>query len=531
MQSSRSSGCWRTPDGVDYEFIVVGSGIAGLYTALLAQKHGRVLVLTKSTLEDCNTRWAQGGIAAAVGDQDSAYLHYQDTLAAGAGLCDPDAVRILCEEGPERVVDLISFGVPFDTEHGRIALAREGAHSVPRVLHSGGDSTGASIETSLSASVLHSPNIDVIEHQQVTSICIENGRAVGLNCFDSQSGERRQYGGRHIVLASGGAGRLYSQTTNPEVATADGVAIAFRAGAEVVDCEFFQFHPTAFAKPGAPSFLISEAVRGEGAHLINEKGERFAHKSDDRGELAPRDVVARAISHEMSETGTDSVYLTLNHLPRERVLNRFPSIARFCQSHGIDLATDPVPVAPAAHYFMGGVKANDWGETSLPGLYACGEVACTGVHGANRLASNSLLETLVFPHRLVDQALSGMSRNDFNNGPEISIAETQPSESNNDPRPTMAEIQRLMWESVGLIRERDALKKANSQLFRWIEAMSAEPSNRGEAEIQNAALVGWLISTAALAREESRGAHFRPDFPSPSDSWRRRLAYRLAGRS
>ena len=516
---------------MDYEFIVVGSGIAGLYTALIAQKHGRVLVLTKSTLEDCNTLWAQGGIAAAIGDQDSASIHYQDTLGAGAGLCDPDAVRILCEEGPERVVDLISLGVQFDTERGRIALAREGAHSVPRVLHSGGDSTGASIETSLSARVLHSPNIDVKEHQQVTSIRIDDGRAVGLNCVDGPSGERRQYHGRRIVLASGGAGQLYSKTTNPKVATGDGVAIAFRAGAEVADCEFFQFHPTAFAMPGAPSFLISEAVRGEGAYLINEKGDRFAHKFDDRAELAPRDVVARAISQEMSDSDTDSVYLTLDHLPRERVLKRFPSIARFCQTHGIDIASAPIPVAPAAHYFMGGVKTNAWGETSLAGLYACGEVACTGVHGANRLASNSLLETLVFPRRLVEQSVANLSREDLNGGPEFSIAESVTPEANRDPRPTIAEVQRLMWESVGLIRERDALKTATSKLRRWIGALSTEPASRAEAELANVALVGWLVSTAALAREESRGAHFRPEFPRPSESWGRRLVYRLAGRS
>lgn len=513
---------------MDYEFIVVGSGIAGLYTALIAQKHGRVLVLTKSTLEDCNTLWAQGGIAAAIGDRDSAHLHYQDTLGAGAGLCDPDTVRILCEEGPERVVDLISLGVRFDTEQGQFALGREGAHSAPRVLHSGGDSTGASIETSLSARVLHSPNIDVYEYRQVTSIRVDDGRAVGLNCIDGRSGDRRQYRGRRIILASGGAGQLYSKTTNPAVATGDGVAIAFRAGAEVVDCEFFQFHPTAFARPGAPSFLISEAVRGEGGYLVNQRGDRFAQKHDERAELAPRDVVARAICQEMSDSNADSVYLTLDHLPRERVLKRFPSIARFCRSQGIDIASDPIPVAPAAHYFMGGVRTNAWGETSLAGLYACGEVACTGVHGANRLASNSLLETLVFPHRLVERSISNLAWEDHYDGPEFSISNILPPAVNDDPPPTMAEVQRLMWESVGLIREREGLESATSKLYSWIGALSTEPANRAEAEVANVVLVSWLVSTAALARQESRGAHFRPDFPRPSDSWRRRLVYWLA---
>ena len=409
-----------------YDYIIVGSGIAGLYAALLAREGGSVLVLTKGSVDDCNTRWAQGGIAAPIGPEDSPQLHLDDTIAAGAGLVDPEAARILAEEAADRIDDLVRFGVPFDTLHGEIALAREGAHSVSRILHAGGDSTGAHMELTLS-SVAQQTDITVLEFTLATEILLDDGtarpepvegRVRGIRALDARSGRSTDYACRHLVLATGGAGQLYRVTTNPEVASGNGIALAYRAGAEVMDMEFFQFHPTVLRAdarpsgrlPGVQPFLISEAVRGEGGILLDTDGVRFMPEYDDGAELAPRDIVARAILDRMLKTGSDHVLLDVTHLDRAAVTAHFPQIYRTCLEHGLDITRQPIPVSPAAHYTMGGIRSNLWGETNIPGLYVCGECACTGVHGANRLASNSLLETVVFAKRVVNRTVEQPGR-------------------------------------------------------------------------------------------------------------------------
>ncbi len=389
-----------------YDYVIVGSGIAGLFAALLARDHGSVLILTKGSIDECNTQHAQGGIAAPVGVDDSPELHFQDTIAAGAGLVDEAAARILTAEATDRIADLVRFGVPFDSVNGAVALGREGAHSRARVLHAGGDSTGAHIELSLS-SLARMSRITILEYCLAEEILVEGGAVRGIRALDERSHGREEFTCRFLILATGGCGHLYKVTTNPDVATADGVALAYRAGAEITDMEFIQFHPTALRMPGVPAFLISEAVRGEGGVLCTVEGRAFMSEYHPQKDLAPRDVVARAIVEEMMRGGHDHVYLDVTHLPPEKVSARFPQIYRFCLDHGLDITKEPIPVSPAAHYMMGGVRTNTWGETNRRGLYACGEVACTGVHGANRLASNSLLETVVFARRAVDGTVSG----------------------------------------------------------------------------------------------------------------------------
>jgi L-aspartate oxidase len=385
-----------------YDYIIVGSGIAGLYTALLAKEAGSVLIITKGSIEDCNTRHAQGGIAAPISKNDSPELHFKDTMAAGNDLCDPEAVRILSTEAADRIADLIKFGVPFDTVNGEITLTREAAHSVPRILHAGGDATGEHIEVTLSRQVRMS-SIKVLEYFLATNIILDGDQVKGIRAFDCRTGLIEDYECRFVILATGGAGRLYKYTTNSDVATGDGIALAYQTGAEVTDMEFFQFHPTAIRLPGVPPFLISEAVRGEGGLLRDVDGHRFMPDYTPDADLAPRDVVARSIVYQMTKTGSDRVFLDVTHLPSQQVTTRFPHIYRFCMDHGLDITKGPIPVAPAAHYFMGGVKVNVWGETNIKGLFAAGETACTGVHGANRLASNSLLEVVVFSKRIVER--------------------------------------------------------------------------------------------------------------------------------
>jgi L-aspartate oxidase len=510
-----------------FDYVILGSGIAGLYTALLAREHGPVLILTKGSIEDCNTRFAQGGIAAAVGPGDSAELHIQDTLRAGAGLCDSIMVEIMCQEAPSRIADLIRFGVPFDTVHGEVALTKEGAHSLPRVLHAGGDATGMHIELSLS-SLAKQSNITIQEYALGTEVLKADGRAVGVRALDLRSGRFEEFEGAHIVLATGGAGRLYRSTTNPEVATADGVALAYLAGAEMKDMEFVQFHPTALCMPNVPTFLISEAMRGEGAVLRNIHGEAFMARYSLLGDLAPRDIVARAIVEEMRKTGADHVLLDATPLKGQGIPARFPQIYQFCLQHGLDITTMPIPVAPAAHYMMGGVRINAWGETSVAGLLACGEVAVTGVHGANRLASNSLLEVVVFAHRLVQKSagLAGQSAaHPFSDGAIPLPVRRPPQETSS--RPTREALQRLMWDRVGILRDGRGLLEAARSLAAWEQELQS-PSSPQKFELRNMVLAGRLIAEAALLREESRGAHYRTDFPEPQPEWQRSIIFKRA---
>jgi len=506
----------------EYDYIVVGSGIAGLYTALLARERGSVLILTKGSIDECNTKYAQGGIAAAIGPWDSIELHYQDTMAAGDGLCDPDAVRILVEEAPDRITDLIRFNVPFDTMDGEIALAREAAHSVPRILHAGGDATGERIEVTLS-NMARLAKVAIMEHTLATQVIVENGVARGVTALDCRTGAVEDYGCNSVVLATGGVGRLFRLTTNPDIATGDGIALAYDAGAEITDMEFFQFHPTALRLPGIPPFLISEAVRGEGGILRNAEGHQFMLEYNANGELAPRDIVARSILFEMKKTGSDRVFLDVTHLPPQKVTARFPHIYRFCLEHDLDITTTPIPVAPAAHYMMGGIRTNAWGETNIAGLFAAGESACTGVHGANRLASNSLLEVLVFAKRIVQRSKEGAYPYSVSTTGSYHLSDAEPPAAALPV--SVRALQSLMWDRVGMVRCGNGLRDAASTLASWQRALEA-PSERPTHELAALILAGRLMAEAALIREESRGAHFRTDFPDPSDDWLRHIVFR-----
>ncbi|MSP78729.1 MAG: L-aspartate oxidase [Dehalococcoidia bacterium] len=502
-----------------FDYIIIGSGIGGLYTALMAQEHGSVLLITKGSIEDANTRHAQGGIAAAVGWDDSPALHSQDTVAAGAGLCLQEAVDVLTRDGPMAISELVRLGVVFDTEEGSLLLAREGAHSVSRVLHAGGDATGLNIETALAAQ-LRVSRVKVCEHVMVTRIIVDDGGAArGVRVLDTRTGKEEEFGGKATVLATGGAGRLFRYTTNPEVATGDGVYLAFKAGAAIMDEEFYQFHPTALAIKGAPSFLISEAVRGEGAILRNGHGEAFMKRYSEQGDLAPRDVVARAIVAEMEKAAADHMLLDVTHLPAATIRTRFPTIYRFCLGYRIDMTKHMVPVAPAAHYMMGGVKTNLWGETTVAGLYACGEVASTGVHGANRLASNSLLETVVFGKRLLDRTLDktdeepqGVRKERVFKMPnrQVPCAAIPPL--------TLENVQNLMWRNAGIARNGEDLLWAARVLSVW-SRIPAKSRQRTAHELLSLVWVGRLLVEGALVRQESRGAHYRTDFPEPSPQW------------
>jgi L-aspartate oxidase len=507
-----------------YDYVVLGSGIAGLFTALLAREHGSVLIVTKGSIQDSNTRYAQGGIAAAVGPDDSPALHRRDTLDAGAGLVDEAAAAILTEDAAARIADLVKFGVPFDTLDGEIVLGHEGAHSARRIIHAGGDATGAHIELTL-ANLARTEGITVLEHTLATEIVCKGGRVRGVRALDTRGGEEATYGCRTLVVATGGAGQLYRYTTNPAVATGDGIALAYRAGADVMDMEFIQFHPTALRLPGVPVFLISEAVRGEGGLLYATDGRRFMPALDERAELAPRDIVARAIVREMERTAADHVWLDVTHLPPQRITARFPQIYRFCLEHGLDITQERIPVSPAAHYTMGGVRTNTWGETTMAGLFAAGEAACTGVHGANRLASNSLLETVVFARRVIDRSLSAASEP---LAPAPEARALPPPEPGEAPPPALAELQRLMWHAAGIVRDAAGLESAAHTLSAWDAAMPG-PRTREEHELANLILVARLVVDAALRRTESRGAHFRADFPTADDAWLRHQVYRGEG--
>jgi L-aspartate oxidase len=508
-----------------YDYIVVGSGIAGLYIALLAKNQGSVLIITKSTIDECNTKYAQGGIAAAIGRNDSPELHFQDTIAAGAGLCNEEATRILVDEARDRVTDLVNYGIPFDTLNGEITLTLEAAHSTPRILHAGGDATGEHIELTLSDQVRAS-GVQVLEDCLATEIQLEDGQISGIKVLDCHTGSIEEFECRFLIIATGGAGQLYKYTTNSDIATGDGIALAFDAGAEIVDMEFFQFHPTALMLPGVTPFLISEAVRGEGGVLRNIEGKRFMANYAPDGDLAPRDIVARSILYEMQKTGSDRVFLDLTHLPPYVITNRFPRIYRFCLDHGLDITRKLVPVAPAAHYMMGGIKTNIWGETNIPGLFAAGEVACTGVHGANRLASNSLLEAIVFTKRIMERAkVKGKSRvRQSTAAKDMRVYHlNQKPVKKAVPAASLSSLQQLLWNKVSIIRDQKNLTEAADTLATWSKSL-AQPADRPSHELRNLVLTGRLVTEAALLRKESRGAHFRSDFPDTDRLFQHHIA-------
>ena len=521
------------------DVVVVGSGVAGLTAALRLRAAGlRVLVVTKTVLDDGSTRWAQGGIAAALGEGDTPEQHLADTLVAGAGLCDEDAVRLLVTEGPDAVRRLIATGAAFDQDaDGEIMLTREGGHHRNRIVHAGGDATGAEVSRALVAAVRADPQVELVEHALVLDLLTDaEGRTAGLTLHVMGEGQRDGVGAVHaraVVLATGGMGQVYSATTNPAVSTGDGVALALRAGAEVADLEFVQFHPTVLwlgpeAEGQQP--LISEAVRGEGAHLVDADGVRFMVGQHELAELAPRDIVAKGITRRMQQTGAAHMYLDGRHFGARMWEERFPTILASCRSHGIDPVTQLIPVAPAAHYASGGIRTDLRGHTSVPGLYACGEVACTGVHGANRLASNSLLEGLVFAERIAADIVERDAAGKLTPRHEDTTREVQrvpllASEAR-------AEIQRLMTGGVGVLRSSASMAEAALGLEALAQPHDPDPDTdgypgKGEApqvetwEATNLHLVATALTAAARLREETRGCHWREDFPDRDDArWR-----------
>lgn len=508
------------------DYIIVGSGIAGLYIALLAIERGSVLVLTKGSIDDCNTRYAQGGIAVAMDKDDSPELHFEDTMAAGDGLCDAEAVRILTDEAADSIADLIKFGVPFDTLDGEITLTREAAHSVPRIMHAGGDATGEHIEVTLSRQVRSTP-IKVLENCLASEILVQNGKVTGVKALDCRTGSVEEYHCQFLILATGGAGKLFKYTTNSDVVTGDGIALAFEAGTEICDMEFFQFHPTVLRLPGVAPFLISEAVRGEGGILKNVEGHRFMSNYAAEAELATRDVVARSIVYEMKKTHSDRVFLDVTHLLPRLITTRFPHIYRFCRDHGLDITKGLIPVAPAAHYLMGGVKVSNWGETNISGLFATGETACTGVHGANRLASNSLLESVVFSKRVMQRTEMTTPPRHYEERSDEAISSCLPGRKvlPKVPPLNLPNLQSLMWDKVGIIRSGEGLEEAADILATW-ESLLSQPSDRPSYELNNLVSCARLMTEAALLRKESRGAHFRADFPQTSPEWQRHSVFR-----
>jgi L-aspartate oxidase len=505
------------------DVVVVGSGIAGLTAALYLREQGlHVTVVTKVNIDDGSTKWAQGGIAAVLDPLDTPQAHAYDTEIAGVGLCDPAAVRVLVEEGPARIRELIRRGAEFDRNpDGSLMLTREGGHRADRIVHAGGDATGAEVQRALHEAVRRDPWIRLVEHALVLDLLrAADGRACGITLHVLGEGTADGVGAvlaRAVVLATGGMGQIFSSTTNPSVSTGDGVALALRAGAEVTDVEFVQFHPTSFVTSGLNSVqrpLISEALRGEGAHLVDEAGKRFMVGQHELAELAPRDVVAKGIYRVLRATGADHVYLDARHLGREFLESRFPTIMASTRAAGVDPATDLIPVAPAAHYASGGVRTDLHGRTTIDGLYACGEVACTGVHGANRLASNSLLEGLVFARRIADDIARELP-------PPAEPVHTPAGPAWVVDPAIRSDLQRAMTRGAGVLRSADSLETAAKELARLAEQRSRP--NNAAWEVTNLLTVAATLVASAGSRRETRGCHWREDHPNAADEWRGHL--------
>lgn len=492
------------------DFLVIGGGIAGLSAAIRLANVGKVLVVTKEELAESNTAYAQGGIAVAMGGDEDVALHLEDTMAAGDGLVNREAAAVLVEQGPRRVEELLAWGTGFDRENGELMRTREGAHSRSRILHANGDATGREIAVSLLRHVRDIPSIELMEWTTSVDLLVEEGRVAGATLLDGEGG-LSIVRARAVLLASGGAGQVYSDTTNPAVATGDGIAMAYRAGAAVSDMEFYQFHPTAFTAPGAPRFLLSEALRGEGAYLVNAKGEHFMDRYHPLLELAPRDVVARAITHEAMD---GPVYLDMRHVKKD-LAARFPGISKFLAKYQLELRRDLIPVRPAAHYLMGGIRTDVHGRTSLPGLYAAGEAACTGVHGANRLASNSLLEGLVFG-ALVAETMAAEAPAAQPDAAVVPPPAASVPTSEAATEKWIAELRELMWKDAGLLRDAAGLHRAQRHLDALAVTIPRGLSRRA-VEARNLHLVANIMVASALGREESRGAHYRNDFPLHSE--------------
>ena len=506
---------------IDIDFLVIGSGSAGLRAAIQANQHGSVLLMTKSALKESSTRYAQGGIAVAMNVDDTIDAHVEDTLKAGVGICDPSAVQVMVEEGIERVTELIDWGAKFDKEGDALGFTMEGAHQRRRVVHRG-DATGIETTDVLVNHLRKLKRVNVVENAFAIDFVTDEETCYGvLALVDDMVHWIRA---KATILAAGGLGCVYECTSNPEVATGDGFAAAWRAGCEMMDMEFVQFHPTTLFLDGAPHFLISEAVRGEGGVLVNIRGEQFMGRYHEDAELAPRDIVSRAILNEMQSTRFPCVYLDITHLSPDFILRRFPTISVTCKHYGLDITKDLIPVRSGAHFMMGGIRTNLDAETNINGLYACGEVACTGVHGANRLASNSLLECIVFGFRAAESAVKYARLLDQKETEKVWIQTENDNETNEpiDVECNKEKIRRVMWENVGILRSEAALQAAHDILRDMNQTRSW--SCMAEFEFQNMLDIANLITGAAIIRRESRGAHYREDYPKRDDvHWKKHV--------
>lgn len=509
------------------DFLVVGSGIAGLNFALNVAKYGRVTVITKKEIMESNTNLAQGGIAATTRNDDSAKLHLEDTLKVGCGLSNRCMVEILVEKAPEAIRNLTSFGVTFDKEGGKLHLTTEGGHSVPRVLHSG-DSTGREIEQTMTERIRENIDSEVFENSFAIDVIVKNKKCYGVKILDVKNKDIITIFARATILSTGGIGHIYQNTTNPAIATGDGIAIAFRAGAKVEDMEFVQFHPTTLNKAGAPHFLISEALRGEGAILVDENEERFMVKYDEMGELAPRDIISRAIFNELKR---GSVYLDIRHKSRNFVLDRFPMIYQECLKYDIDITRDLIPVSPAAHYICGGIRTNEYGETNIANFLAFGECTCTEVHGANRLASNSLLESVVFSS-LGAQKAKKYLKSDIVEPPHRKT-ETINKIVHQELKEIEVRLRKDLLKYVGIIRtgrNLNIMLRELQTMERRVDLLAGDGVNVRSLELKNMVTVANLVTKAAKIREESRGTHYREDYPTSDDkNWLRHICLEKRG--